>query len=171
MGIFLIALFCAILAVSMFYASHGRLGFWPLVFGGFGGTVIGVILSLFITIGEAPRKFIKDSCTWYTTEKNIISLKGKTEISGGFFLGTGSINSRLHYYTYVETEDGKILKKYPTNKTYVIENGANKIISHYYRCDKPLTSFMIGRKSVYESNYRKHQLFVPEGTILREFKL
>jgi len=109
MGIFLIALFCAILAVSMFYASHGRLGFWPLVFGGFGGTVIGVILSLFITIGEAPRKFIKDSCTWYTTEKNIISLKGKTEISGGFFLGTGSINSRLHYYTYVETEDGKTI--------------------------------------------------------------
>ena len=51
----------------------------------------------------------------------LYALKGKTESTGSFFVGTGSISSRTYYYFLRELDGGMYLDQHPTKFCIVYE--------------------------------------------------
>jgi len=135
-------------AVSQFfsYLENDRPSFWWGLVGALCGGLVGGMIGLLSMPAQTSWEFNEDRCTWYTTESKIVSLNKEKNISGSFVLGTGSISSTTYYYTYLDTKNGYLLDEYRTNNTYIIENGENKVVSHHYRCDLPVASFMFGKK-------------------------
>lgn len=171
MGIFLFVVLGIGVSQFLSYFENDRPNFWWSVGGAIGGALAGGVVTAITFAAQEPWDFDEDRCTWYTTESKIVSLNKEKNISGSFVLGTGNISSTTYYYTYLDTKNGYLLDEYRTSKTYIIENGENKVVSHHYRCDMPIASFMRGKKLQSARKNRSHQLFVPKNTIIKEFKL
>jgi hypothetical protein len=113
-----------------------------------------------------PTVFLSCSDKKEVVEKNIVSLKADSSIEGSFFLGTGSINARIYYFTYIKEDDSFYLKRLP------IRDRWNKPTRIYE--DNPQIPFVkwISVKRWGERPYMTNiEFHVPSGTIIKEFKL
>jgi hypothetical protein len=59
-------------------------------------------------------------------DEEIYSLSLKGEMSGGFFLGFGSIDNEMRYYFYKNRQNGKTLDSIPANETILVETDKEK---------------------------------------------
>lgn len=98
-------------------------------------------------------------------EKPIYSLTASTEgngnLSGTFVIGIG-MDSGVNYYVYESSEDGKILKSFNAEKTYINEVNDTPHAKYVYK----VTHYKSGRKS---ESLEKIILNVPYGTIKKEY--
>ena len=100
---------------------------------------------------------------WY-----IESLGNDKSLNGSFFLGSGSVNEIDYYYFYVNTTDGLSRLRRRVSKTYIIETDDRKpelviIYDHYDDDDKFWT--------VADDTELHYRLYVPKGTIIRDFSV
>lgn len=99
------------------------------------------------------RVYKRDSFQNYVTE--IISLERDSEISGSFFLGSGSVKEEQYYYFYIPTDRGYKLDSKKCKETYIVED--DTITPCLYSC-KDAGSY---------SEY--YQLYVPTNTVVKEY--
>lgn len=100
--------------------------------------------------------------------KELIAFGDKSSVSGSFYLGCGSIGGKFYYTYYYKVENngtkfGKILVD---NATVYEENISNGYISTNAK------STMLGNWFFIDWPIRKTTcIYIPEGSIKREFKL
>ena len=157
-GEIIFILFTLIISFSIFYT-------WKI--NSTSGNIFGVFMILFLTISFSYFQLQDNS--WETKETiNIVSLDRGQEING-FFLG---ISSSMAYFAYEEIEDDTyVLRKFTNSMNSpikLIESNNEtpryeKIMKHvcykdwiFYDCE-------------FEIRYDK-KLYVPKGTVLKEFK-
>lgn len=123
--------------------------------------VTGIVLSVGIIVGMFfwGKYFVDDYNSEYTETvyEEIYSLDRGTEVSGSFTLGTGSIDENIVYYFYVETDRGFQLKS--------LTVGYEEI---YLDEDDMVTPHIDKIKTKGEDPY--YVIYVPEGTIVRQFQ-
>ena len=101
----------------------------------------------------------------------LISLHNEKNIEGSFFLGCGSIGETEYYFGFVETNDDSLRLKrlqIPCSYTDIIEDNT-KIPHLIIRYSSLYTHPKIGelcKEGLYDFT-----LIVPDGTIIRNFKL
>lgn len=170
---FFITLFAIFLAaIGYLYAKNDPwepTGFF-VVMGALIGGLIGLVTSL--SVGE----FVTTPDDWqgYRSETEIISLSNSSEISGKFFLGTGSVEGEKMYYYYTDTNKGAINRRLPARDTYVEEADSSvqpKVVEVWY---EPNTNYIWyipkdpeDMKSL-EGPYT--QIVIPEGSIKHQYK-
>ena len=128
-------------------------------------TAITIIVSAILTIGVVVGMFfwgkyyVDDYNSEYTETvyEKIYSLDRGTEVSGGFTLGSGSVEENIVYYFYVETDRGFQLKS--------VSAGYEEI---YLDEDDMVTPHIDKIKTKGEGPY--YVIYVPEGTIVRQFQ-
>ena len=85
-------------------------------------------------------------------------------------LGSGRIDSKMYYYSYVMTNNGLIITKYPASKTYITEGETNPYVRTVeITCPLKITGYLL-----YEFEHTRvgrYEMHVPQGTIVQEFKL
>lgn len=99
------------------------------------------------------RVYKRDSFRNYITE--IISLERDSEVSGSFFLGSGTVKEEQYYYFYVPTNRGYKLDSKRCKETYIVED--DTITPCLYSCKEA------GSYSEY------YQLYVPTNTVVKEY--
>ena len=88
----------------------------------------------------------------------IVSIEMSYETQGTFVLGTGVIDNITYYITYEDFNQGQYkLRKFETEKTFIVETND----THYYVSH-------IKNRNEFDDNY---YIYVPVGTITKEFKL
>lgn len=95
---------------------------------------------------------------------NIISLSSETNTEGGFILGSGYIEGVFYYTMYEDTPNGYIRREIRGDNTFIVETSDRE----------PSTVDIIkGTKGsyFYNNTYSHTIIYVPEGTIIRKFKL
>lgn len=121
----------------------------------------GVVLSIGIVVGMFfwGKYYVDDYNSEYTETvyEEIYSLDRGTEVSGSFTLGSGSVEENIVYYFYVETDRGFQLKSVSAdyNEIYLIE-------------DDGVTPHLDKIKQ--KGEYPYYAIYVPEGTIVRQFQ-
>lgn len=103
----------------------------------------------------------------------IVSLKSKSEISGSFFLGTGSIDDREYYYTFAEVEEDRYKRVTIPSDNSIIEETDEKtphVTKKYYVRDGVdwIVPEWIDKGEVSKVEYN---IYVPKGTIIKEFSV
>ena len=87
----------------------------------------------------------------------ISSVSFGEETGGSFFLGSGSVKERIVYYGFRQYGEGQKLFRIDALSTTVIEtDGREPMMERWVRADR--------ERDVYK-------LYVPVGTIIREFRL
>lgn len=122
-------------------------------------TVPGVIHSNF----SKKISYEKEVHKWY-----IESLGNDKYMEGYFFLGNGYVMEKDYYFFYVNTSNGYQRLKIPVESTYLIETDERRPeyvqIYRDYNDDK---SFW----KVFPDCEKYNKLYVPKGTIIRDFKV
>mgnify|MGYP000630283228 CR=1 FL=1 len=128
--------------------------------------IIGLTIFFYI-IGSAMINEIFGTYKPVSGEtKNIISLRNNNEVSGSFILGSGRIDEKEYYYTFIKINNDKYKrKKYPVEKSVIYETSQNsqKVVEKRKTIDDPLIIGCISEE--------KYILRVPKGTIVKEFKV
>jgi len=105
----------------------------------------------------------------YTIEVPIISVSRETHIEGSFFLGCGSINGQLYFLTYGKFGDGYTLLKVACHKAIIVEGSVDPHVTLFYKyvefTERPFNP------AKHEKWVTDAKLYVPAGTITREFRL
>lgn len=167
----LIFLLMALIAVSTLMVIIKRCGdenpfSWqwvgPYCFAG----IIAGALSLFLTFIPCVKNHLGTIETYYI---EIASINNGEAISGNFFLGCGSINNREYYYTFRKFKNEPF--KYQRMKIYsgyccLIET--NDVKPRYEWEERDYNNWIIFDL---DENRRNERLYVPKGTIIKEFNV
>ena len=127
--------------------------------------------SVFIT-----NKNTIDEKTFNVFKEEIYSLNnGNNNVSGNFFLGSGSIDSKPSYTYFIQNNDGsKEKKQVSSNGTKIFEGDYEKPYLEEVSCKNGSKySFALGYFEdidVCEKEFER-KLFVPKNTIILEFNL
>ena len=134
-------------------------------FGGF------VMLVAWTSEGAVSKGNIESGqCVAFETETEIASIERHSETGGSFIIGTGTMDTRMYYFAYINTDDGWYLSKYRRTKTYIVEDAeAPKIVTTNYKCAMYISSWLAD--GTWSRNHfgRKYIIHVPPNSILREF--
>lgn len=131
------------------------------------GSMLGVILSFAIAQQMSPSIFVKES----TVE--LVSFRDGKGFHGEFWLGSGTVGSVEYYAFYRREKDGGFTREVvsPDKNTSVVlyeeqERKNGEMITEVQTLQPPYDSFF-----VLDSSRKKkiHRIYVPKGTILREF--
>lgn len=157
--------------------------FWCIVDGdfflGFLGSVIGLLFATLISIvvcGLAIPMVADVAGATHSVEKvevtPLYALKDNSNISGTFFLGSGSIDETDYYY-YIIREEGKgycVQKKAINNYTYLdylnsegCEYDEPCVVYYYDEWDSKILRFFAW------SPENWHTFYVPEGSIIENY--
>lgn len=147
--------------------------------GFFGGLISGIVVSFVMLVFATEEGKFDDSklesskCVAVYEIIPLISIEREQSMSGTFFIGSGTVKSDVYYFAYVDTSDGMYLNKYPRYKTYIVEqDGEPKATTTMYECSRPVFAWLKGMdKAPKRTRAKKYQLYVPKGTIIRDFKL
>ena len=99
------------------------------------------------------------------TEDFIESLERNSISKGSFVLGFGSVNSTQHYFYYKQHKEGYKLDNIDCDDVYIVETD-NKRPQIAYDA-KVYKDKSYGSSEIYDSM----KIYVPVGTIKKEFKL
>jgi len=99
----------------------------------------------------------------------IVSIERDLNIEGSFFLGSGSISERMYYFTYaVLLDGGYYLVKIPSGVSIIYETNAISPRVHVtWNSTVTLNGFSFRDSCLWKSV----RIYVPLGTIIKEFKL
>jgi hypothetical protein len=129
--------------------------------------VFTVVIFIILLVSALAGSFIDDT---YKSQFSIVSMSRQNEISGSFFLGTGTIEEVTYYYTYRQEMRGLTLEKIPTievgEKVYIVET--NEISPRYV--DERICEEKPSALNWIQGCERTRKLIVPRGTIVREFR-
>ena len=136
------------------------------------GFIATIIVFLMVVVASENPKSVEET-VWYT--KNIHTLRDVNNgLEGSFFLGTGSIGSTWYYQAYVNTDDGFHKEKFEQKITYIkeVDHIKPKVekyieVNHNNWFETWLTGVAISNGCC----YTKIILYVPRGTIIKEFRL
>lgn len=98
----------------------------------------------------------------------ILSVENQNSLTGSFVLGTGSISNRNVYVFYKKTSDGGLLKDYVnaySTPVYEDNTVSPRIVEFTHYKDYPKIF-----PWKYESS-KTYKIYVPEGTVIKEFSL
>lgn len=130
---------------------HYTVADYPELLVPMGGLVISIFV-LTILVLNCAEEYNKIKC------EKIVSIDKSLQTRGEFVLGTGAVHNITYYFTYEDLGNNQYkLCKFETNQTIIVETTEPK----YYVAD-------IKRKNEFDNNY---YIYVPVGTITREFKL
>jgi len=136
-------------------------------------TVGGIfIVFTFILVIAAVLSFNEGTVIGeHKTAIKIYSLRQKDEISGSFFLGSGSINSSEYYKFFKDRKGGLIKSSVLSSKTIIYEDENNTpYLLNKFKIRKRIYSGKIFPKRRVEiftnSNPYEYELHVPENTII-----
>ncbi|MFW6046949.1 MAG: hypothetical protein ACOCP4_04090 [Candidatus Woesearchaeota archaeon] len=133
-------------------------------------TIIGALFLLVISIAitEYHGKVVEKYSEYMY---NISSLHNNTEISGSFFIGSGSIDETEYYFTFVKIGDNTYKrKKFRTDDTYIIESNSGKPRVIKKTANMKLNDY-ITPSWLTTITRPKYYMYVPEGTIIKDFRL
>lgn len=121
----------------------------------FGATIIG-IYSLNVDKHEEENHYLY-----------ISSINRNSEISGSFFLGTGSVDEKNYYYFYYKSRYGYKLDKITVKNSYIVETKHKKpeIVKVVDTYNQDVFIKLL------DSNVKRYLIYVPENTIIKDFKL
>ena len=128
----------------------------------FMGTMI-TLIPFAIMDFESEPNIAKES--GYT---EILSVGNQNSLTGSFVLGTGSISNRNVYVFYKKTYDGGLLKDYVnaySTPVYEDNTVSPRIVEFTHYKDYP---------KIFPWKYKSsktYKIYVPEGTIIKEFSL
>ena len=125
-----------------------------LLFGGIIATIAGGIATNWQHEEPANREYIK-------------SASDKIGTTGGFFLGTGMIDSELNYFFYAKTGEGYKARKVSSESASIVEDELdNPYIQHFDSvCPKSILFFDMCTKD------NRQEIHVPIGTVIGGYKL
>lgn len=146
---------------------------------------IALLVGIFLggAISAVPHALIRAG-QWKSTTINenifhhdIVSIKNDSNLSGSFFIGSGSINQTEYYVYFIRMEDGGFKRDMVQSNKAVIyeiidENQTPKIewtiktSKVHWLVQFGYDQFDIERRI--EGHYR---IFVPKGTIIQQFNL
>jgi hypothetical protein len=146
---------------------------------GLGFAFIGVMVSILfctmlIIISSEGMPF-----KWETMSTEIVSLRDDSQISGSFFLGSGSIEGDTYYMFYKKISENSFKQDKVRSERVVVEE-RNDINPRYsYDEGKKERKYLYGLSAIILdcsctqefSKVRNRTLTVPEGTIIKQFKL
>lgn len=129
-----------------------------LISGGLIGSIIGIVVSISLPMSKEIN----------TYEYNIVTLQDNSHVSGGLFLGTGSINGSMKYVFYYELPNGGFkMNQISYENTTIIYSNDKKVIIYK---EEPTNSFLNWFAIDLEFN-TSYEIYVPKGTISNDFKL
>ena len=171
MGIMWTVIVVAVIAFNVDYYYNRKIG------SATGTAFIVLVISaiVLVLILAMASNFPKDVTTklWHTT--NIHSLKDAgTTYKGSFVLGSGSIDSQMHYTAYAQTDDGFYKEKFEQAITYIKEgDGVTPRVEKYIEVTTMnwVEGWLLGRYTQNGCCYTKYILYVPRGTIIKKFSL
>jgi len=122
--------------------------------------MLGVILTM-IVHASSPKIYT-------TYEKPIVSMYNDQQISGSFFLGSGTIDETEYYFCMEKIEENRYKRlQVPAKHTIICESDT----------ESPKYKYTI-EKSVYEkflvldfSDISNRELVVPKNTIIKQFSI
>lgn len=124
-------------------------------------------LIAFLTFGVMATNIAGSGEMQKIREEQIVSIKDNTGTSGSFFLGFGTIDGSMKYSAYVDMGNGQYsLKSWDTETTIISETDIGK--------PRVETSRASGYVNWLYYTFRgeiKNVIYIPEGTIVREFNL
>jgi len=127
-----------------------------------------VFLYLFFQGGYIFVNYFDETYKKEVNETYIESLSVGSESKGDFFLGSGSIEGVSYYYYYTRNSIGYSRQKVKSNDTYIVETDKRRpslvTVNVEYK-DEDKFFKVIFEKSSYKV------LYVPKGTIVKEFKI
>lgn len=89
---------------------------------------------------------------------NIYSVRGTdNEVDGRFFLGSGHIDEDSYYVVFVEDDKGIGMRKFDTDFAYIVEVPDDHYYVRYTKEKWTLNPY--------------YTIYVPEGTVIVEFKI
>ncbi len=149
----------------------GTVAWWEdkdLVYGSIAGPLIlgGFVLLLVGAISAAECKQVYG----VLYEAEIASVKTDERISGSFFLGCGMIGTKTYYYWYQGTsETGYRLRQEDVRKCKIWEvDGPPKV--KIWGSVEAVPTWWVSPFAA-KDNWVQYDLYVPKGTIIRQFKL
>ena len=114
-------------------------------------------------------------------EAKIYSICAVDSISGSFFLGSGYISSDRYYYFYIEQEGGLVLCKSNASDAIIYETDLltpkiaisceNFALGINYTVEEFVSRNIKYNLDDSEIHVKSIKLYVPKGTIIKEFKL
>ena len=132
-------------------------GFCFSFLGGVFGFTLGIALVFLLGKGKPRTKPVLE-------KHYIISIERNKFLNGKFLLGCGIIKGTMYYFYYEGLNNKYVLRKIKTDDTVIVE-GEEKpcLLKKFY-------PIQIGWWYIKDSE-TKYEIYVPNNTILRKFKL
>ena len=147
------------------------------VYGGLVAFVMSLLIvalcgGVYATTGDG-HNINAEGCTEWMNRWEIVSAVRDKEYNSSFILGTGGGSTVDTYYVYRVDPEGLMLVNYKAHRTYVVEREGPP---QYERidtiCPMPVYDFMWWSSGNTHRNVnKKGTLYVPPGTVLREFRM
>ena len=109
-----------------------------------------------IILGLVLIGIILTSLSCWSVDAPIYSISRETTLNGRFLLGSGFVNDEATYFLYAQWDDGIKLLQIPARKAIIVETDGVPHIK--------------GSHDKYGYWYSA-SIYVPRGTIIREFQL
>jgi hypothetical protein len=110
-------------------------------------------------------------CTEESDSRYIKSLETVDGTNGVFFLGSGSINSDVYYYYYVQEDEGWILERANARWTKIVERDEQfpQVIKYSCNCKSRLIGWEHNFDFFEKCDNPKTTLIVPPNTITVQY--
>lgn len=138
--------------------------------------IYGVILAImFYTVFAAPISLSFETETIEKSRTAIYSIKDETSIYGHFYIGAGTIESKVYYYYYIKNDNGYMLSKLDAEQVYIEECEDLENIGYICTYGKQLAKenwfINFGKYSLFIENKTTTIIKVPKNTMQIEFKI
>ena len=130
-----------------------------------------ICIALFLSIGWFLWTIFTmphPTCEYSTITQPIYSLERENSISGSFILGFGSVEGKPTYYFYKNDTLGVVLDSENAYYTSLVETNEREPSLVYYDIEHGECPPEIRKYSGWTGN---KIIYVPEGTIKKEFKV
>jgi hypothetical protein len=141
-----------------------------------------------IAVGSSPFVFavyLGVNTQYVEADWTMQSVQREASVEGSFFLGSGSINQRMYYISYIKARDGgTYLKAFPAscsvvyeghNEAYVTFKEDYSLLRNWFSVDPPSVhpSRFSDRMDCASCGCRgtEYKIYVPYGTVIKEFEL
>lgn len=131
----------------------------------FGWLFYGAVMTfiVFNSIKFSDREYTGDKTEHYMY---IYSLKNKSDVAGSFFIGSGSISETEYYYFYYKSKYGFERHKLETHNVSIDETDDSRP-----RLVERIRTYKGKHFKWYDMSTNKYIMYVPKGTIIRQFRV
>lgn len=137
---------------------------------GFITMIVTSLFTLFIFIGVgAASSLIFDSTMHKVKDQKVIALQDGRSTSGEFFLGTGSVDSKIKY-TYMTVEENEMeMKQIDYDDAVLIYSPHPKVEVYKAHYKNKIVKFFFGDQPFLSNT--KYKIYVPEGTVKESYNV